>query len=129
MSQIQTTKTVLDRYIALMDRAIHDSELLGELPSVFAPDATVQLEELEPVVGLPAIAEFYRGFYSAVADLRHFWNTTLLEDGRLKADFVVSGRTADGHLMARRGIEYATVDSDGLITHLRATSTEAPPVA
>lgn len=129
MTQTEATDTVLDRYIALVDRAIHETGLLEKLPSIFAADATVQLEELEPVVGLPAITEFYRGFYAAMGDLRHFWNTTVLDDGTLRADFVVSGRTTDGHLMARRGIEHATVNADGLITSLRATSTEAAVVA
>ncbi|GAA4013027.1 nuclear transport factor 2 family protein [Streptomyces plumbiresistens] len=123
-TQSQATDTVLDRYIALMDRAVHDLGLLDEeLPSIFAPDATVQLEELEPVTGLTAITEFYRRFYSHAGDNKHFWNTTVLEDGTLEADFIVAGRSRDGHLLARRGIEHATVNADGLITSLRATST------
>ncbi|MEU1799525.1 hypothetical protein [Streptomyces sp. NPDC019937] len=35
----RTTETVVDRYITLVDRAVHEPEALG---TVFAPEATVQ---------------------------------------------------------------------------------------
>ncbi|XVV15122.1 nuclear transport factor 2 family protein [Actinoplanes sp. CA-131856] len=121
MTISHSADTVLDRYIAFMDRAAHDLGLLDDLSSIFAEDATVDLGVAGPVTGLTAIVEFYRGFYANAGDTKYFWTTTVLEDGTLKAHFIVSGRTPDGALMARSGIEYATVDADGLISSLRAT--------
>lgn len=117
-----TTQTVIDRYIELMDRAIHEPEALTELPSIFAPDATVHLEDLEPVTGIAAITSFYRMFFSRAADNKHVWTTTVLDDGTLECRFLAASRTADGRLVARSGIEHATVDAQGLITTLRANS-------
>ncbi|MDT0485409.1 nuclear transport factor 2 family protein [Streptomyces doebereineriae] len=115
-----TTETVVDRYIALIDRAVDEPAVLEELGSFFAADAIVQLEDFEPVTGLPAITEFYRRFYSNAGEGKHFWNTTVLDDGRLEVRFLVAGRTPDGQLTARSGIEHATVNTDGLITYLTA---------
>lgn len=120
----QTTDTVVDRYITLIDRAVHEPGALEELPSIFAADATVQLEDLQPVTGLAAITEFYRGFFSHAhgGDSKHFWTTTVLDDGRLEVRFLAAGRTPDGELTARSGTEHATVNAEGLITYLTAKS-------
>jgi hypothetical protein len=118
----QTTETVVDRYIKLIDRTLCEPNLFGELGSVFAQNATVQLEDFEPVTGLTAIIEFYQHFYENAGDRKHFWNTTVLDDGRLEVQFLSAGRLPDGRLRARRGIEHATVNAEGLITHLTATS-------
>ncbi|MEV4113390.1 nuclear transport factor 2 family protein [Nonomuraea sp. NPDC049695] len=117
-----TTETVIDRYITLMDRAVHEPGALEELPSIFAPDATVRLEEFEPVTGLAAITEFYRVFFTHVADNKHVWTTAVLDDGTLEVHFMTATRGADGHLESRSGVEHATVNADGLITELRARS-------
>ncbi|WP_329343543.1 nuclear transport factor 2 family protein [Streptomyces sp. NBC_01352] len=120
----QPMETVVDRYIALIDRAVHEPAVLEELGSVFAPDVVVQLEDFEPVAGLAAIKDFYRRFYESAGDGRHFWNTTLLDDGRLEVHFLAAGRTPDGQLVARSGIEHATVNAEGLITHLTAKAVD-----
>jgi hypothetical protein len=119
-------ETVLDRYIGLADRAVQDPSLLErELPSIFAPDATVQLAD-QPVTGFDAILEFYRAHIGAQADCKHYWTTTVLDDGTLEAHWVVAARLADGSLMTAGGVEHATVDSDGLITTLRNRFTRTP---
>ncbi|SNY31357.1 nuclear transport factor 2 family protein [Paractinoplanes atraurantiacus] len=119
------TETALDRYITFMGRAAHDTALLDDLSSIFAVDATVAMGTPEVVAGLDAITEFYRGFYAGAGDSKHFWTTTVLDDGTLKAHFIVAGRNPDGSLMARSGIEHATVNDDGLITSLTVTFTGA----
>ncbi|WP_039940305.1 nuclear transport factor 2 family protein [Streptomyces himastatinicus] len=114
----RTTQTALDRYMELADRAVRDPSALEELPTIFAPDATVRLRD-EPVTGIAAIMEFYRAFVAAVAESKHYWTTTILEDGTIESHWVVAARRADGSLMTAAGIEHATVDTDGLITNLR----------
>ncbi|MBA2951381.1 nuclear transport factor 2 family protein [Streptomyces himalayensis] len=122
----QTTETVVDRYITLVDRAVHEPEALQELESVFAPQATVQFGELPPVTGLADITEFYRRFYSDMADSKHVWTTTVLDDeGTIEVRFIAAWRTADGQLGSQGGIERVTVDADGLIRELRVLSLES----
>jgi len=121
----RTTETVVDRYITLVDRAVHEPEALKELGSVFAPEATVQFGELPPVTGLADITEFYRRFYSHMADSKHVWTTTVLDDGTLEVHFIAAWRTADGRLESQGGIEHVTVDAYGLITGLRVLSSES----
>ncbi|GAA2360574.1 MULTISPECIES: nuclear transport factor 2 family protein [Streptomyces] len=121
----QMTHTALDRYMELADRAVRDPSALAELPTIFAPDATVRLRD-EPVTGMPAIMEFYRVFVAAVAESKHYWTTTILEDGTIESHWVVAARRADGSLMTAAGVEHATVDTDGLITNLRNRYTRPP---
>lgn len=121
----QSAETVLDRYITLVDRAIHEPEALDELATVFAPDATVHLDHLPPVTGLDAIREFYQRFCGHVADAKHVWTTTVIDEKTLEAQFIAAQRSPDEELTARRGTERVTLDADGLITDLRA---EAVPL-
>ncbi|WP_033320512.1 nuclear transport factor 2 family protein [Streptomyces yerevanensis] len=114
-----TNDTVMDRYIRTFERASHEPEALKELESIFAPDATVQLVEgMEPVTGLPAIMEMYGHIAEGVADSKYVWTVTELDDGRLEVPWVQAARTADGRLIGQSGIEHATVNADGRITHL-----------
>ncbi|MFI0821310.1 nuclear transport factor 2 family protein [Streptomyces sp. NPDC021098] len=121
----RTTRTVVDRYITLVDRAVHEPEALEELGSVFAPEATVQFGALPPVTGLADITEFYRRFYSDMADSKHVWTTTVLDEETLEVHFIAAWRTADGRLDSQSGIENVTVDANGLITELRVFSSES----
>ncbi|MER6497355.1 nuclear transport factor 2 family protein [Streptomyces griseorubiginosus] len=120
----QTITTVVDRYITLMDRAVHDPQALQELGSVFAPGATVQIGDLPPVTGLSDITEFYRNFYSEMADCKHVWTTTVLDDGSLEVRFIAAWRTIDGQLASQGAVEHVTVDANGLITQLRVLGPE-----
>jgi SnoaL-like protein len=115
----QKTETVIDRYIRIFDRSAHDPAALEEYKSIFAPDATVQLaEEMQPVTGLAAIMELYRGVAADTADSKHIWDVTVLDDGRLECRWVNVTRKADGQLLSFGGIEHATVNADGLMTSL-----------
>lgn len=113
-----TTTTALDHYIGLFDRAVHEALAFKEMLSLFAPEATVELG-LEPVRGIEAITDFYRDFCATIADSKHFWKTTVLDDGTLQAEWVAAAHMADNSLMSSAGVEYATIDSAGRITHLR----------
>jgi AcrR family transcriptional regulator len=121
MTQVTTKpKTVLDRYITLFDRAVHDPAELERLHTIYAPDATVQLtEEMEPVTGLEAITEFYRGMCGTMADSKHLWDVTEFDDGRLECTWISVSRLRDGRLVVGSGIERATVNAAGLLTSLR----------
>lgn len=115
----ETTDTAIDRYIRIFDRAPHDPAAVEEYQSIFAPDATIQLaEDSEPATGLPAIIEVYRHVAAGMVDSKHLWDTTVLDDGRIKCHWVSITRLVDGRLISLSGIEYATVNADGLITNL-----------
>lgn len=67
------------------------------------------------MTGLAAITEFYPGFVADMADSEHFW-TRVLDECTLKYHWVQAQRATDGRLLAIGGIEYATVDGQGLIS-------------
>jgi hypothetical protein len=114
------TPTTIDRYIEIFDRAASDSGALDELRTIFATDATVQLDDdAPPITGLAVIMEFYRGVTRGIADSKHIWSTTELPDGTLECRWVQAARAADGRLTTRSGIERARLDAEGLITNLR----------
>lgn len=115
--QAGTTDTALDRYYALFDRAVADPEAIDEFLALFAPEAVVRID-VDPLQGRDAIAASYRGAFSTFAEGKSFWNTTTLDDGRIKGKFVFIARMIDGTLVSSSGIEHATVDSDGLIVAL-----------
>ncbi|KUN74969.1 nuclear transport factor 2 family protein [Streptomyces griseoruber] len=115
----RTTETAVDRYMTLVDRAVHEPEALKELEAVFAPKATVQFGELPPVTGLADITEFYRRLSSDLADSKHVWTTTVLDEATIEVRFITAWRAADGRLGSQGGIEHVTVDAGGLITELR----------
>jgi hypothetical protein len=115
----------LDRYIAMADDVVRDPALLDEWLTVFAPDAVVRIGP-EPVTGYVAIAEFYRGWRAAFAETKHFWTSTVLADGRLRAEWVAAARMADGGVSVVAGVEHATVDALGRITELRNEFTVPP---
>lgn len=119
------TETVMDRYVQLADAAVHDSSALDELLTLFAPDATLRLGP-EPVRGGAAVDAFYRAHFAAFADSRHFWHTTVLDDGRLRVEWVVAARMTDGQVVAAGGVEHAELDESGLITDLSNEYTRPP---
>lgn len=119
----KTPETVMDRYVALVDRAVHEPEALEELRTIFAPDATVHFVGfMDPVTGLSALMDFYRGFVAQTAEGKHFWNVRVLADGRLECEWVQAQKGVDGELSTFRGIEHATLNADGLIVHLENNS-------
>ncbi|MBE4737600.1 MULTISPECIES: nuclear transport factor 2 family protein [Streptomyces] len=120
----QTTATVVDRYITLVDRAVHEPQALQELGSVFAPGAVVRFGDVPPVTGLADITEFYRRFYSDMADCKHVWTTTALDERTLEVRFIAAWRMLDGQLASQGGTEHVTVDDSGLITNLRVLGPE-----
>ncbi|MDX3638578.1 nuclear transport factor 2 family protein [Streptomyces sp. MB09-02B] len=114
-----TTETVIDRYLRLFDRSAHDPAAVEEILALFAPAATVRLfEGGEPVVGVPELRELYGAFAQGMVDSKHVWTTTVLDDGRLELRWLHASRRVDDRLVALSGIEYATLDADGLITNL-----------
>jgi hypothetical protein len=115
----QTTTAVIDQNITLFDRLAHDPAALEEILALFAPDATVRLfEGHEPLVGISALEELYGGFAQGMVDSKHVWTTTVLDDGRIELYWLHASRRVDERLTALGGIEYATLDADGLITSL-----------
>lgn len=110
--------TVLDRYIGFADRAVGHPEMIEELRTIFAKDATVQLFG-DPIVGIDAIIDFYRGFIGSIEEGRHFWTTTQAGDNVLEAQWVGALRFKGDKLVGTGGLERAEVNADGLITFLR----------
>ncbi|WP_275466523.1 nuclear transport factor 2 family protein [Streptomyces noursei] len=119
------TGPTIDRYIGLSERAVHDDSALEELLTLFAPDAIVRIGP-ESVRDCAAIAAFSRAHFATFADSRHDWNTTVLEDGTLRAAWAAASRMADGQLMTVAGVEHAQLGGNGLIADLRDELTRLP---
>jgi hypothetical protein len=116
----QMIETTIARYMNTFDRAAHDPGALEELLTLFAPAATVQLrDDQEPVTGIAALRELYRGVVGHTAESRHVWTTAVLDDGRIETRWAQASRTVDDRILAFSGIERVTLDADGLITNLR----------
>ncbi|MFD4116529.1 nuclear transport factor 2 family protein [Streptomyces niveus] len=124
-TNMTTGSTALDRYMGLSDRAVHDGAALDEALALFAADATVEIGP-EPAHGSEAIAAFYRAHFAAHTEMKHFWNTTVLDDGTLRAELVCAARKTDGSLITVAGVEHATLDAQGLISHLHNEFTRLP---
>ncbi|MFD2420361.1 nuclear transport factor 2 family protein [Amycolatopsis pigmentata] len=122
---VEPAETVLDRYIGLSDRAVRESSALAELLGLFASDATVLIGP-EPAHGKEAVTTFYRAHFAGIVESKHYWNTTVLEDGTVRAEWVCAARTTGNGLITVAGVEHATVDSDGLIQDLRNEFTRPP---
>ncbi|MFF7789958.1 hypothetical protein [Streptomyces sp. NPDC007991] len=75
-------------------------------------------EGQQPLVGISALGEVHGGFAQGMVDSKHVWTTTKLDDGRIELRWLHASRRADDRLVALSGIEYATLDADGLITSL-----------
>ncbi|MFF5983011.1 nuclear transport factor 2 family protein [Streptomyces olindensis] len=123
--QTQTARTeesataVIDRYLVLFDRLAHDPAAVEAIVALFAPDVTVRLfEGQEPLVGIPALRQLYGGFAQGMVDSKHVWTTTVLDDGRIELRWLHASRRVDDRLVALSGVEYVTLDGDGLITSL-----------
>ena len=71
-------------------------------------------DDQEPVTGFAALMDLYRGIAAGMADSKHIWTTTVLDDGRIEWGWVSVARGVDGRLMALSGIEHATLDAAGL---------------
>jgi len=110
--------TAVQRYMTLADRGYGDDEAYEELVALFAADAVVDIDGT-PVRGTAEIRALYRRFFDEGSESSHYWHTEILADGTHKTVWVESGRLADGRLTSVAGIEYATLDSDGLISSLR----------
>jgi hypothetical protein len=75
----------------------------------------VQLsDDQEPVTGFAALMDHYRGIAAGMADSKHIWTTTVLDDGRIEWGWVSVARGVDVRLMALSGIEHATLDASGV---------------
>jgi hypothetical protein len=119
------SETTMDRYVRLFDAAVHDASALDELVGLFAPEAIVEIGP-EPVQGRQAIDAMYRSFISTFADSKHFWNTTVVDDGTLRTEWAAVCRTTDNRLTTVAGVEHAKLDPTGRITDLRNTFTRVP---
>lgn len=109
---------VLDRYIELSDNIVDDAGNLNYLRTIFAEDAEVHLSKGK-VKGIDNIIEFYAQFYGSVAESKHLWVSRQVNDEIFEARWTATGRLVDGSLIASGGIEYARVNTAGLITDLR----------
>ncbi|MFE0549020.1 nuclear transport factor 2 family protein [Streptomyces pilosus] len=105
--------------------AVHDETALNELLALFTADATVEIGP-EPARGDKAVAALYRAHLADHAEMKHFWKTTVFDDGTLRAEWVCAARKTDGGLITVAGVEHATLDAQGLISHLHNEFTRLP---
>nr|WP_221379895.1 hypothetical protein [Actinoplanes polyasparticus] len=121
----EASSLTLDRYLAATDRAVADKAALDDLLDLFDPDAMVQIDDAL-IQAAAGIREFCQGFIAFHTETKHYWNTTVLPDGRQRVEWVCAARTIDGAVITVAGIEHAIIGPDGRIVELRNTFTRRP---
>ncbi|MFI9721668.1 nuclear transport factor 2 family protein [Streptomyces sp. NPDC052396] len=116
--------TVLDRYFELSDVAGTDEGAFAGLMALFADDATLHPNGVAAVHGPSGIAEFFSGFLSRNAELRHVWTVTPGEGG-LIAQWAVAGRRNTGEVFALAGVDVAELDPAGKIKRLEVKANQS----
>ncbi len=110
--------------------ALHASYLASYLDSGTGLDAAAtEFFRLQQVVVDAAWAVSAGGdaaHFAAFADSRHYWDTTVLPDGTLRAEWAAASRMKGGRLMTVTGVEHVRLDGNGLIADLRDEFTRLP---
>lgn len=119
--------TTLNRYFELSNTAGQNQRDLDELLGLFARDAELESARGEIANGEEGLKDFFRTFFARNVELHHVWNTEMTGPDRVRVDWAVAGRAADGHVFALSGHDDATVDQHGHIQTLTVRPTEVRP--
>lgn len=111
-------KNAYDRYMEFADRAGGRPELLDELRTIFAADASIHIRD-RTITGIDAILEFYRGFFAEIVECSHYWITSEVSENIIEAPWVAALRLTGGRLLSISGFERTYLNADGLIKDLR----------
>ncbi|MCH4172672.1 MAG: nuclear transport factor 2 family protein [Lactobacillus sp.] len=113
--------TTIAQYFALSDLAPQDPKAQAQINSFFAPDATVTAADGTTITGKPAIAAFFKAFFTRNQQLRHLQHTTKTATG-YQAQWAVVGQKAGPTLFTLQGHDDYRFTAAGKISHLQVTA-------
>lgn len=108
----------LDTYFELSDTAGSNSDDFNSLIALFDPNGTIEPASGSSFTGREEIIKFFHEFFNKNVKLRHVWITRKQEDG-YKTMWAVAALRADGHVFSLEGNDYAKLNKEGLISHLK----------
>jgi len=114
---MKQTKTVLDDYFVLTDRANFDRQALPEVIELFADEAELQPVGAERVKGKQAIVKLLEKFYQSYSSVQRVWKTRTTDNG-VEAVWAVAGKRRNGEVFAVHGRHIAQLDQAGKIANL-----------
>lgn len=108
----------LKRYFELSDYAGKDAAAFAELLDLFADNAEIEANNNSTYKGKDAIKQFFVGFFKASIELKHIF-TINEENNKVTIKWGVVGKRANQDIFTLTGTDYATLDDNEKITHLK----------
>jgi len=109
---------VIERYMRRFDRAVGAApDALNELVGSFSDDAVVNFDGT-PNTGRAALLELFGRVLEPLVETCTHFAPERLPNGIMKVPWAASGLRSDGTVIAIAGIEYYTINGQGLISKL-----------
>ncbi|MFX3617059.1 MAG: hypothetical protein ACE3JK_06005 [Sporolactobacillus sp.] len=108
----------MDTYFKLSDTAGRDVNDFNTLIDLFDPNGAVEPASGSSFIGRQEISNFFTSFFDRNIKLRHVWVTEKQPNG-YKTTWAVAGITKEGRLISLRGTDYAEINSEDRISHLK----------
>ncbi|GGL61902.1 nuclear transport factor 2 family protein [Sporolactobacillus putidus] len=108
----------IDTYFKLSDTAGSNRDDFNNLIALFDPNGTIEPANGPSFTGRQEITNFFHRFFEKNIKLRHVW-ITKEQEGSYKTTWAVAGLRKDGHVVSLEGTDYAKLNKDGLISHLK----------
>ncbi|QGQ97729.1 nuclear transport factor 2 family protein [Paenibacillus psychroresistens] len=106
---------ILDDYFRLFDDSRSDHKAKEQLLDLFTPDAEIVLNGFKKV----GFEGFINAYYENNIDVKHMWEKwELKENGTYETNWAVCGKSKDGNVYAKTGIDIAELNDDGKIIYL-----------
>ncbi|KQO17182.1 hypothetical protein [Paenibacillus sp. Leaf72] len=111
-----TTHTaVLDVYFQLFDASRTDERAMEKLLALFTPDVEIVLNGTKRT----GFESFIKAFHQFNNDIKHMWDSWELQgNGSYQTNWAVCGKTVEGAVYAKTGIDIAKLTDDGKIIYL-----------
>ncbi|MGG4145470.1 nuclear transport factor 2 family protein [Paenibacillus algorifonticola] len=111
-----TTKVaILDDYFQFFDASRTDEQAMEKLLALFTPDVEIVLNGTKR----NGFESFIQTFHQFNSDIKHMWDSWELQDnGSYQTNWAVCGKTAEGAVYAKTGIDIAKLPDDGKIKYL-----------
>ncbi|GAF41049.1 hypothetical protein FC83_GL001912 [Agrilactobacillus composti DSM 18527 = JCM 14202] len=113
--------TTIAQYFALSDLAPQDLKAQGQINNLFADNATVTAADGTTITGKPAIAAFFKAFFTRNQQLRHLQHTVKTVTG-YQAQWAVVGQKAGPTLFTLQGYDDYRFTPAGKISRLQVTT-------
>lgn len=106
---------ILNDYFRLFDESRSDQKAMEHLLDLFTPDAEIVLNGVKKI----GFEGFITAFYEYNIDIKHMWeNWELKDNGTYETNWAVCGKSNDGKVYAKTGIDIARLNDSGKIVYL-----------